>query len=66
MIETFFLSGKPAYLYISRFSGRKLKADDLTLMHYSQYAFSKNGLPTIMVKQDGVCVGYIIRLFTNH
>ena len=40
--------------------------DYRSVMHYSQNAFSKNGLPTILVKQEGVCVRYIIRLFTYH
>lgn len=40
--------------------------DYRSVMHYSEKAFSKNGLPTILVKQEGVCVRYIIRLFTYH
>ena len=41
--------------------------DYRSVMHYSENAFSKNGLPTILViKQEGVCVRYIIRLFTYH
>ena len=30
--------------------------DYRSVMHYSENAFSKNGLPTILVKQEGVCV----------
>ena len=40
--------------------------DYRSVMHYSQNAFSKNGLLTILVKQEGVCVRFIIRLFTYH
>ena len=31
--------------------------DYRSVMHYSAKAFTKNGLPTLMVKQEGVRVG---------